>query len=55
MEEFEGKNPGKTYEQLLKEAVPVVQRRIDAIGKLNMKQIDTKPNDLTFHAEHGAL
>jgi hypothetical protein len=54
MEEFEGKNPGKPYEQLLKESVLVVQRRIDAIGKVSMKQID-KPTDLTFHAEHGAL
>ena len=55
MEELEGANSGKTYEQLLKESVPVVQRRIDAIGKANLQHIDTKPTNLTFNAEHGEL
>jgi hypothetical protein len=43
VEYVEGKNPGIDYEQVLKQAVPVIRERMKTVKSLDLKNI-TKPN-----------
>ncbi len=43
VESVEGKNPGLDYEQILKQAVPVIRERMKTVKSLDLQKI-TKPN-----------
>jgi hypothetical protein len=43
VEYVEGKNPGVDYEQILKQAVPVIRERMKTVSSLDLKNL-TKPN-----------
>jgi DNA-directed RNA polymerase len=47
IEEVEGKNPGKQYEDLLTLATPLIKARIGTIGSLDMKK-GTRPAARAF-------
>ena len=44
IEEIEGKDPLKKYEDILKEAVPEIRNRIKTMGSLNMTTVSKNPD-----------
>jgi len=52
VEMIEGKNPLSKYEDILKEAVPEIKRRIDTLKPLDMERV--KVPNLSFK-DHGEL
>jgi hypothetical protein len=52
VEMIEGRDPLKGYEDILKEAVPEIKKRINTFGHLDMERV--KPPELDFKG-HGEL
>lgn len=54
IEKTELANPGLTYEEILQKATPEIKKGLMAFKTLDFKTV-TKPIDLTFKGDHGAL
>lgn len=52
--ETEGKNPGKSYIEILKLATPLIKERLDTMKGLDFTKTE-KPKDLTFKVDLGEL
>ncbi|MCK4330882.1 hypothetical protein KAX02_13715 [candidate division WOR-3 bacterium] len=61
IELVEGRNPLMKYEDILREAVPEIKRRIKTLGTLDMNNVSKKPNrsfeklDAPSDKPHGEL
>lgn len=54
MERIEADNPGKSYDEILKEALPFVNDKVKKIGKLDVSKAQ-KPTDLKVKSDLGEL
>jgi hypothetical protein len=54
MEKVEGDNPGKTYDEILKLALPEISSKVKQIGKMDVSTVQ-KPTDLKMKGDLGVL
>lgn len=49
IEDVEGKNPGKNYEDIIKSAIPIIKERMEIVNKLNVTDIKDPGKMVTYN------